>query len=54
MTKGTSSMGNFTRGGVHIKCRRCGNNSYHLRRKRCSNCGYPNPRMRKYAFIRSK
>ncbi|HLE34981.1 MAG TPA: 50S ribosomal protein L37e [Nitrososphaerales archaeon] len=54
MTKGTSSMGNFTRGKVHIKCRRCGNNSYHLRRKHCSNCGYPNPRMRKYAFIRSK
>ncbi|MFQ5969369.1 MAG: 50S ribosomal protein L37e [Nitrososphaerales archaeon] len=54
MTKGTTSMGKFTRGSVHIRCRRCGSNSYHLRRKRCSNCGYPDPRTRRYAFIRSK
>ncbi|MFQ5940502.1 MAG: 50S ribosomal protein L37e [Nitrososphaerales archaeon] len=54
MVKGTTSMGNFTRGRVHIKCRRCGSNSYHLRRKRCSKCGYPDSRIRKYVFIRSK
>ncbi|MGA8484517.1 MAG: 50S ribosomal protein L37e, partial [Nitrososphaeraceae archaeon] len=27
MTKGTTSMGKFTRKKTHIKCRRCGHNS---------------------------
>ncbi|MBI5133676.1 MAG: 50S ribosomal protein L37e [Thaumarchaeota archaeon] len=54
MVKGTTSMGNYTRGRVHIRCRRCGSNSYHLRSKQCSKCGYPDSRMRKYAFIRAK
>ncbi|MCW4013711.1 MAG: 50S ribosomal protein L37e [Candidatus Bathyarchaeota archaeon] len=24
----------------HIKCRRCGRRSYHIRKKQCSACGY--------------
>ncbi|MGB1878165.1 MAG: 50S ribosomal protein L37e, partial [Nitrosopumilus sp.] len=27
MTKGTTSMGGFTKKKVHIRCRRCGKNS---------------------------
>lgn len=25
---------------VHGKCRRCGEKSYHLRKKECSSCGF--------------
>ncbi|MBQ03666.1 50S ribosomal protein L37e [Candidatus Bathyarchaeota archaeon] len=25
---------------VHIRCRRCGSRSYHLRNKSCSSCGF--------------
>ncbi len=52
--KGTTSMGRYIKGRVHIRCRRCGRNSYHVRQKRCSNCGFPDSRLRKYSFIRSK
>ncbi|MGI0017202.1 MAG: 50S ribosomal protein L37e, partial [Nitrosotalea sp.] len=30
MTKGTTSMGGYTRKHVHIRCRRCGKNAYHI------------------------
>ncbi|MEK6870544.1 MAG: 50S ribosomal protein L37e, partial [Thermoproteota archaeon] len=29
MTRGTTSMGGFTKKKVHIRCRRCGNNAFH-------------------------
>jgi len=45
MTKGTTSMGNFTRKRTHIRCRRCGHNSFHKRGKECAKCGYPEARM---------
>ena len=48
MTKGTTSMGKFTRKKTHIKCRRCGHNSFHKRGMRCAKCGYPDARLRKY------
>jgi large subunit ribosomal protein L37e len=40
MTKGTPSMGKRNK-IVHIRCRRCGRHSYHIRKKKCSACGYP-------------
>ncbi|MEM2856317.1 MAG: 50S ribosomal protein L37e [Candidatus Nitrosocaldaceae archaeon] len=52
--KGTTSMGKLTRKHVHVRCRRCGSNSYHLKSKRCSKCGFPDPKWRRYSFIRRK
>ena len=40
MTKGTPSMGKKSGKKSHIKCRRCGEHSYHIRKKKCSSCGY--------------
>ena len=45
MVKGTPSMGKRNR-IVHIRCRRCGRHTYHLRKKRCSACGYPRSTIR--------
>ncbi|MDQ3903034.1 MAG: 50S ribosomal protein L37e [Thermoproteota archaeon] len=52
MTKGTTSMGKFTRKKTHVRCKRCGRNSLHKRAKRCASCGYPDPRIRKYGWIK--
>ena len=41
MVKGTTSMGKFTRKHVHIRCRRCGKNSFHVRHHTCASCGCP-------------
>ncbi|MBR9683891.1 50S ribosomal protein L37e [Candidatus Woesearchaeota archaeon] len=40
MTKGTSSMGKKSGKKTHIRCRRCGECCFHMRKKRCSKCGY--------------
>ena len=51
MSKGTPSMGK--RGGrpTHIRCRRCGRHSYHVRKKKCSFCGYgASSKLRKYSW----
>jgi large subunit ribosomal protein L37e len=40
MAKGTPSMGKKSGKKTHIPCRRCGNHSYHARKKRCASCGY--------------
>ncbi|MFP4218065.1 MAG: 50S ribosomal protein L37e [Salinarchaeum sp.] len=39
MTDGTSGQGkrNTT---THVKCRRCGEKSYHVKKGRCSACGF--------------
>jgi len=37
---GTGSKGKKSRGKTHIRCRRCGRNSYHIRKKTCASCGY--------------
>ncbi|MBI5065670.1 50S ribosomal protein L37e [Candidatus Woesearchaeota archaeon] len=51
MTKGTHSMGKRSRGKTHIPCRRCGNTTYHVRKKRCSYCSYgASARMRSYSW----
>ncbi|HIH45894.1 MAG: 50S ribosomal protein L37e [Thaumarchaeota archaeon] len=52
MGRGTPSMGLFTRKKPHIRCRRCGKNSYHKRQHRCSSCGFPDARIRKYSWIK--
>ena len=38
--KGTASQGKRTGKRSHIRCRRCGKHSYHLRKKKCAACGY--------------
>ncbi len=40
MTKGTASMGKRSSKVTHIRCRRCGKRTYHVRKKVCSSCGY--------------
>ena len=45
MSKGTSSMGKH-HNIRHIRCRRCGRHSYHIRKEKCSACGYPRAKMR--------
>ncbi|WP_405307445.1 50S ribosomal protein L37e, partial [Methanobrevibacter sp.] len=38
MSKGTPSMGKKNK-KTHIRCRRCGKNTYHVRKKVCASCG---------------
>ncbi|MFX0161877.1 MAG: 50S ribosomal protein L37e [Candidatus Hodarchaeota archaeon] len=53
MGKGTPSFGKRQGKKVHIKCRRCGNRSYHVSKKKCASCGYgKTSKIRKYNFIR--
>ncbi|MDP6155767.1 MAG: 50S ribosomal protein L37e [Candidatus Thermoplasmatota archaeon] len=39
MSKGTPSYGKRNK-KTHISCRRCGNHSYHARKKECASCGF--------------
>ncbi|MCW7076003.1 MAG: 50S ribosomal protein L37e [Candidatus Syntrophoarchaeum sp.] len=39
MSKGTPSMGKRQKKS-HIRCRRCGNNSFNVHRKVCASCGF--------------
>ena len=39
MGKGTPSKGKKNN-PHHIRCRRCGRRSYHVRHKRCAACGF--------------
>ncbi|HEX55427.1 MAG: 50S ribosomal protein L37e [Candidatus Altiarchaeales archaeon] len=40
MTKGTPSMGKKNKRHTHIRCRRCGRFSFHVRKDVCAYCGY--------------
>lgn len=40
MTKGTPSMGKHSARKSHIRCRRCGQHSFHVTKKVCSHCGF--------------
>ncbi|MDH2899438.1 MAG: 50S ribosomal protein L37e [archaeon] len=52
MVRGTTSMGKMGRKKTHIRCRRCGHHSFHLRRKVCSSCGFgASPKIRKYSWM---
>jgi large subunit ribosomal protein L37e len=39
MSKGTPSFGKHNK-ITHIRCRRCGKHSYHIKKGKCSNCGF--------------
>ncbi|MDC3047908.1 50S ribosomal protein L37e [Euryarchaeota archaeon] len=50
MSKGTPSMGKRQK-TTHIRCRRCGRNSYHKQKGVCASCGYgATSRMRSYGW----
>ncbi len=36
---GTPSQGKKNK-TIHVKCRRCGEKSYHLKKERCASCGF--------------
>ena len=48
MSKGTPS--HFGGKKSHIVCRRCGKATYHAQKRRCSSCGFPDAKVRKYAW----
>lgn len=51
MVKGTHSMGKKNRGSTHIICRRCGEHSYHKKKKECGHCGFgKKAKLRNYTF----
>ncbi len=51
MSKGTASHGKKSGKKTHIHCRRCGEHTYHVRKKRCASCGYGDTaRLRKYTW----
>ncbi len=52
MSKGTPSFGKHNK-KTHIRCRRCGGHSYHIRKKKCSSCGYgATARLRHYNWLK--
>ncbi|UCF09058.1 MAG: 50S ribosomal protein L37e [Thermoplasmata archaeon] len=52
MSKGTPSLGKKHK-KTHIRCRRCGKRSYHIRKKRCAACGYGfSSKMRTYNWVK--
>ncbi|MBN2566839.1 50S ribosomal protein L37e [Candidatus Woesearchaeota archaeon] len=51
MSKGTASMGKRSGKKTHIRCRRCGKHTYHVRKKVCASCGYgASARLRSYTW----
>jgi len=53
MTKGTSSMGERSKGTNHIQCRRCGKHSRNISTGVCASCGYgKSSRLRAYNWKR--
>ncbi|MCM2325019.1 MAG: 50S ribosomal protein L37e [Candidatus Woesearchaeota archaeon] len=51
----TGPMGKKSGKKTHIRCRRCGNATYHRRHNKCSSCGYgKSAKMRSYAWMKKK
>lgn len=51
MGKGTPSKGKKNKAASHKTCRRCGNHSYHRRKKVCASCGFgKSAKLRQYAW----
>ena len=47
---GTPSQGKKNK-KIHVKCRRCGEASYHIKKKRCASCGFgKSAKQREYAW----
>ncbi len=54
MSKGTPSMGKYQK-RLHIRCRRCGRNSFHVKKKYCAACGFGRLRkIRRYSWQNKK
>ena len=54
MAKGTPSMGKKNK-KTHIRCRRCGRNTYHISKKVCASCGLnKNKKIRRYSWQNKK
>lgn len=54
MSKGTPSFGKNQK-KTHVMCRRCGNRSYHVRKKQCASCGFgASAKRRDYNWARNK
>ncbi|TMI12807.1 50S ribosomal protein L37e [Candidatus Bathyarchaeota archaeon] len=54
-SKGTTSLGKMGGKGTHIRCRRCGRHSYHVRKKRCAACGFGEiTKLRRYSWQNKK
>ncbi|MFX1297564.1 MAG: 50S ribosomal protein L37e [Promethearchaeota archaeon] len=54
MGKGTPSFGKHQK-KTHIRCRRCGRRSYHIRRKSCAACGFGRSRkIKRYSWQNKK
>jgi len=54
MVKGTASFGKRNK-RLHIRCRRCGRTSYHVKHNYCAACGYGRTKkLRKYAWQSKK
>lgn len=52
MSDGTAAMGRRNRKMVHVRCRRCGRNSFHWRKRYCSACGFGrSKRLRSYNWV---
>ncbi|MCD6477115.1 MAG: 50S ribosomal protein L37e [Candidatus Aenigmarchaeota archaeon] len=49
MSKGTPSFGKHNK-TTHIRCRRCGNHSYHKVKGKCAKCGYPNSKLKNFRW----
>lgn len=54
MSKGTPSAGKKNK-KTHVRCRRCGNHSFHAQKKVCASCGFgDSAKRRDYAWSRNK
>ncbi len=54
MGKGTPSYGKHQK-KTHIRCRRCGRRSYHVRHKECAACGFgSSKKIRRYSWQNKK
>lgn len=48
--KGTPSFGKHNK-IIHIRCRRCGNHSYNIKKSVCAKCGFgKSSKIRKYSW----
>ncbi|MCE4615420.1 MAG: 50S ribosomal protein L37e [Desulfurococcales archaeon] len=55
MGKGTPSMGKHGRSKTHIRCRRCGRNSFNVAKGYCVACGFGrSKRIRRYSWQNKK
>lgn len=55
MTKGTAAQGQKSGKKTHVVCRRCGRESYHVRKGYCAACGFgKSAKRRDYNWHRPK